>query len=287
MVKLVYTYALGAYVARRGGSSPLSGTMQKLILVGIISGMTLLGLTKDVIATSAPYPPTPTKETLEKLRELGRQNELRYGRGGTTNLSPVTKTPTLTLTPTPTILPTSTPTPTPTTKQITNQLQELWVKIWSFILGWQKNGPAVPTITPTPTSTSTPTPTQPSTASAQQLWQKGFDIWVGTKNYNQASIYYKQALAIDPNFVPALASYGYMLGAFYNRFNEGEAMLKKAMQLNPEWAYAPYNLGLLYDISGRREEGIYWLQYTVDHFPTHPDIDWFKDHLRVAKEWQY
>ncbi len=31
MVKLVYTYALGAYAARRAGSSPVAGTIDKII----------------------------------------------------------------------------------------------------------------------------------------------------------------------------------------------------------------------------------------------------------------
>jgi len=235
------------------------------------------------VLASAPYPPTPSQDRLKRLQELGRQNELKYGSGI------VVSTKSQISTVKPSVV------PLPTTVEIkSHQITDLpiiiqWlVKLFIELniipkLALNTNTLNTPSLTSTPKATLTPT----EKIGADELWQKGFNVWINNKDYVKASEYYQQALKIDPNHVPTLASYGYILGAFYNRFADGEAMLKKAMQLDPTWAYAPYNLGLLYDISGRRDEGIYWLQYTVDNFSTHPDIEWFKDHLRVAKEWKY
>jgi tetratricopeptide (TPR) repeat protein len=113
-------------------------------------------------------------------------------------------------------------------------------------------------------------------------WQ-GFDIWVTQKDPTAAAIYYKKALAINPDFAPALSSYGFLLGAFEGNPVEGEKMIRRAMELDPDWAYAPFNLGLLLDINGDYREGINYVQYTVDTFPTHPDIEHFKEHLQAMK----
>ncbi|MBD3250731.1 MAG: hypothetical protein GF381_04155 [Candidatus Pacebacteria bacterium] len=62
------------------------------------------------------------------------------------------------------------------------------------------------------------------------------------------------------------------------------------MQLDPNWAYAPFNLGLLYVIKGSEQkneqlyqEGMDWIQFAVENFPNHVDNDHFREHLGVAQ----
>lgn len=59
-----------------------------------------------VFAESAPYPEPPSQETLDKWKEMGRQNEILYGSGNTTVVSPTAPvttapTPSSTLSPSP------------------------------------------------------------------------------------------------------------------------------------------------------------------------------------------
>lgn len=295
----------------------------------------LLFLFARPVAAYVPLPPTPSDEQKNAWIEMGRQNELKYGRGGTSSAPtkvlakptsvPPSPTPTDTLVPTETQVPTALPTIPSVSSEVAAsseqgfaQILTGWINWWSI---WRQEmarvtsairdmvraeitiGPdpipaSVPTLTSTvqPLSpTVTPSPIPAVDKRAEELWNKGFDVWVQKKDYAAASTYYKQALAIDPNYAPALASEGYMLGAFYDKFLEGEAMIKKAMQLDSTWAYAPYNLGLLYVVHAYSastntrnipmlQQGITWLQYAVDHFPNHPDHAWFVDHLRVAQE---
>lgn len=145
--------------------------------------------------------------------------------------------------------------------------------------------PIVPVIiTPIPTITLIPTIDTQKVDQVWTLYNKGFDIWVSTKNYQTARKYYEQALAIDPNFAPALSSLGFFIGAFDNDFEKGKSMIEQAMKVDPTWPYAPYNLGLLYAVHGDDRSGIYWMQYSIDQFPDNPDKEWFQEHLDAARQ---
>ncbi len=138
-------------------------------------------------------------------------------------------------------------------------------------------------VIPQDATKETPVASLKKIETAESEWNKGFDIWISTQDYQKAAVYYKKSLELDPNYPPALSSYGYLLGAFYDRPEEGITMIKKAMELDPNWAYAPFNLGLVYSINGDDKNGLYWLQYTVDHFPNHPDISHFREYLNGVK----
>jgi tetratricopeptide (TPR) repeat protein len=137
---------------------------------------------------------------------------------------------------------------------------------------------------------------------AQRLYYKGFNVWVATKDYVTCEVYYKQALQNYPDFGPALSSQGHMYGAFHNDYEKGEKFLMRAMQMDPTWGYAPFNLGLLYDLWGMHlyldldqisrdewwntyhKKGEQFVQFAIDKFPTHPDNGYFRQTLKVMKE---
>lgn len=137
---------------------------------------------------------------------------------------------------------------------------------------------------------------------AQRLYNIGFNIWVDTKDYESCEVYYQKALQNYPDFGPALSSQGHMYGAFHNDYEKGEKFLMRSMQMNPTWGYAPFNLGLLYDLWGMylyldlnqisrdewwnnyHKKGEQMVQFAIDKFPTHPDIGYFRQTLKVMKE---
>ena len=127
---------------------------------------------------------------------------------------------------------------------------------------------------------------------AEDYYRQGFNIWVRSKDYQQAEKYYLQALEIDPDYPPALSSYGYIRGAFYQDYDYAYQNLERAMELDPTWAYAPYNMGLLYSIQAVDEQsaalhqkGIDYVQLAVDKFPNHPDHSLFVQHLQEMRRY--
>lgn len=123
---------------------------------------------------------------------------------------------------------------------------------------------------------------EPGTAG--YYYELGFDKWINTKDFKAAGYYYKKALEIDPNYPPALSSYGFILAADENKFKEGEAYLLRAIELDPTWAYAPYNLALVYDIAGNWEKSKEWIDYTTKNFKDHPDYSYFMETFATMKE---
>lgn len=137
---------------------------------------------------------------------------------------------------------------------------------------------------------------------AESNYQKGLGIWTSTKDFVEAEKYYVEALKLNSNHAPALSSYGFIRAAFYDEYELGEKFLNRALQIDPHWAYAPFNLGLLYDLEqlyyslerpenkssdwlkNRHEYATKWLEFTVDRFPDHPDIQHFKEQLQVTKD---
>lgn len=145
---------------------------------------------------------------------------------------------------------------------------------------------------PTPTFIPSPTIKPTSSPSASDYYWQGFDIWVKTKDYLRAEKLYLQSLNIDPNYAPALSSYGYIRGAFYGEYQLAEKYLTQAMDIDPNWAYAPYNLALLYSIRSVDEhsrelsqKSLDWFRFTLDKFSTHPDYEWFNQHYQAALDY--
>lgn len=110
---------------------------------------------------------------------------------------------------------------------------------------------------------------------ASYYFELGFEKWAQIKDYETAANYYNKSLQVDSNYAPALSSYGYIIGAFYNRYDEGVDMLNRAMKLDATWEFAPFNLSLLYNLHGDYESAKYWKEYTIKNFSTSPNFDYF------------
>ncbi|OGK62613.1 hypothetical protein A2334_03425 [Candidatus Roizmanbacteria bacterium RIFOXYB2_FULL_38_10] len=115
--------------------------MKKHVVTISIANLVCAFLTRQIIA--AGLPPPPSQETLDRLREMGRQNELKYGAGPVSNFATVTPRILPTATPTPSPLPTITPSPKPTLTpspkplpvQAVHKVQNTFSSIWRFIMG--------------------------------------------------------------------------------------------------------------------------------------------------------
>jgi hypothetical protein len=95
---------------------------------------------------SVGLPPPPSKETLDKLKQMGDENLQKYGDGGVTLVNgeyvistkapPVlptnTPVPTLVPTATPTPMPTLTPTPQPVPVVVMKKTQTIFASVWQF-----------------------------------------------------------------------------------------------------------------------------------------------------------
>ncbi len=81
-----------------------------------------------------------------------------------------------------------------------------------------------------------------------------------------AERYYRQALAVDDIFLPALVNLAVMLSG-QGRNQEAEALLRRATDAYPDNADAASSLGLLLVESGRTEESLAWLRRAADLDP--------------------
>ncbi|MBD3250732.1 MAG: hypothetical protein GF381_04160 [Candidatus Pacebacteria bacterium] len=207
----------------------------KRLSIFLVGAIILLLSANHVLAGPPPIPEPPDQETLDRLYELGRENELKYGSGQvapTANPSPnPSPMPTTMVSPTMTVAPspitTLTPAPTPTEKSkelarstkptqpsfiraVFNQFKN-WLRWLVQLLPNQKEVQVVieekPKVSPTP---------EADTSKAEEYYWQGFDIWVKTKDYEKSSQYYRQALEADPDFAPALSSLGYIRAVFYD-----------------------------------------------------------------------
>lgn len=286
--------------------------MKKILFFGLfISLLIVPGNVSSIMAGPPPIPSPPSQEVLDHMRELGRENELKYGSGQGSVASPV-PTPEPSLRPSPKPSPSASPlkSPAPSKAELEEETNDedksfivsffrkvsLWLqRIFTGKgnrIGKEELEPSpTPSLSPSPAAKANEKPEKTRTQAEEYYW-KGFNIWVETKDYHKASEYYQKALEVDPDFAPALSSYGYLRGAFYGEYEKAEQYLKKAMQLDPNWAYAPYNLGLLYTLQGSEmkdeqlhKKGIEWIQSAVDQFPDHPDNEHFSNHLNAAKRY--
>ena len=75
----------------------------------------------------------------------------------------------------------------------------------------------------------------------------------------------RKAIELDPNYAVAYNNLGYLLWDKKNQPEEGEQLLRKAIELDPNIAAAYNNLGyLLYDKLNRPEEGIKILKKAIN-----------------------
>ena len=86
--------------------------------------------------------------------------------------------------------------------------------------------------------------------------------------YDSAEQHFQQAIALDANFVEALASYASLL-ACAGRLDEAEASYGKALQLRPDFSIAAYNFGRMLHAEGRVAEAV---AYFLHAFTVNPSL---------------
>jgi Flp pilus assembly protein TadD len=90
-------------------------------------------------------------------------------------------------------------------------------------------------------------------------------IHANNGNDEAARVAIDEALAIDPNFAPALNQLGMLLRK-NGKFPEAEAAYLKAVTVSPEYPLAHYNLGVLYELYLQR------LDMALQHFQRYQEL---------------
>ncbi len=89
------------------------------------------------------------------------------------------------------------------------------------------------------------------------------------RNYEQAIAEARRAVALDPNYAEAYARLGAIL-SYAGRPEEGIALVKKAMGLNPHFPFIYlFWLGEAYYFMGQYDEALAWLKRSVTRNPNH------------------
>jgi tetratricopeptide (TPR) repeat protein len=111
---------------------------------------------------------------------------------------------------------------------------------------------------------------------SEQLFQKGLTAYESF-NYNEAIFFYDKSLSIDKNNYKALSGKGIALAMQGNENNStqditsGIALIKSALQKNPNYVAAFYDLALALKINKNSDESIYWFQKVIQK---EPDNTW-------------
>ncbi len=87
-------------------------------------------------------------------------------------------------------------------------------------------------------------------------------------HYDEAAIYLKKALELDPRFFPALNNLG-AIGLARERYDEAKSYLTNALDLNPKDIDALYNLGVIALRQKHYDETRSYLEKALDLDPNH------------------
>jgi tetratricopeptide (TPR) repeat protein len=94
------------------------------------------------------------------------------------------------------------------------------------------------------------------------IYKKAGDFFKSGRT-EDAEIYYKKVLELDPGYVEALNN----LGVIYihkGDYESAVSSLKKAIRLRPGYVESYYNMACLYSIKSEAEKGIIYLEKAVD-----------------------
>lgn len=111
---------------------------------------------------------------------------------------------------------------------------------------------------------------------AQMYYEMGYSAWHLQRDWKTAKRYYEMSLQVDPNYVPALSSYGALIATFEGKRVEGKALLERAVNSNVKWPYASYNLGILYAQEGNMKKAEELINAAIKMYPNNPDNAYFK-----------
>lgn len=107
---------------------------------------------------------------------------------------------------------------------------------------------------------------QPLPETADGWFQRGLQQ-ANIGDLEAAIASWDQALALDPNLIPAWQSRGSALGNL-GRLDEAIACFERVLLLNPEDSQAWFNRGLVYEAMNNREEAIASYQKTLELDPS-------------------
>ncbi len=82
--------------------------------------------------------------------------------------------------------------------------------------------------------------------------------------FNEAMDYAKKSVEADPNFAPAVGNYGFLQAVYYQQPQEGEANLKKAIELNPRISQHYWLLAAFYRMQNNYPDAIRYTQTALD-----------------------
>lgn len=150
--------------------------------------------------------------------------------------------------------------------------------ITAALLLWISGCGSLPSSTQSPaTSISSAVSALPSIdPQSEQLFQKGLTAYEAF-DYNEAISFYNKSLAIDKNNYKALSGKGIALAMRGNENNNtqditaGITLIKSALQKNPNYVPAFYDLALALKINKNYDESICWFQKVIQK---EPDNTW-------------
>jgi tetratricopeptide (TPR) repeat protein len=108
---------------------------------------------------------------------------------------------------------------------------------------------------------------QPQSRNARSLLTQG-NKCAARGEYSEASIFYRELLALNPRHPEALNNLGatfFRLG----RYSEAEEIFRRTLRIYPDFADANSNLGILLRCSGRVAEAETWLRRAIKINPKH------------------
>ncbi|WP_413681820.1 tetratricopeptide repeat protein [Prochlorococcus sp. MIT 1323] len=96
------------------------------------------------------------------------------------------------------------------------------------------------------------------------------NIFNATKNQDEAEQYYKIALSIDPNYAPALNNLG-LIAKQKGDLQGAVTLLKTAVEIDPTFAPFQMNLGLIYKDLGNLDQALTSTLTSLELKPDNPD----------------
>ena len=127
---------------------------------------------------------------------------------------------------------------------------------------------------PVPSEPTKATPA-PISAESERFLSKGLAAY-GNFQYDEAMALYDQALKADNNNYKAVSAKGIALamkgnGTDARDVEKGIALIRRALEMNPQYVPAYYDLALALKIHGDGDEAIKWFQKVIEK---EPDNTW-------------